>query len=266
MSIQGRPDVYGRAFFDLQLAFAEAVAERLGELLEAVLLKRTNLYRRFGLGRGLDAGHPEWQRYLEGLRDASDPRAWTFRFYSMQQGESGAVRGEVRFGCFSYGLLEGGRARLHFENVEPNGSPLAASRVEARRAELRDLASHLVRRCGPDTPVVGASWLYNLPAYRRLFPPAYVEDPRPLREALHSMALWGQLVDRLGSVRERDARALLAAVAGLKEPDGLVDCFPLPALTVTAPVREFQSFYARDTLPAPRQADPGERGGRHGNS
>ncbi len=64
--------IYAKAFFDLQFQFAEKVAVLSGLPLAEALLKYTNFYVRFGLGRDFDRAHPGWREYLAGLRDAGD--------------------------------------------------------------------------------------------------------------------------------------------------------------------------------------------------
>ena len=56
--------VYAKAFFDLQLRFAQRISELSGLPLPRVLLEYTNLYVRFGLGRDFRPGNPVWQAYL----------------------------------------------------------------------------------------------------------------------------------------------------------------------------------------------------------
>ena len=72
---------YAPPFFDLQFEFAEKVSAVSGLPLTHTLLEHTNLYIRFGLGRDFDPTHPTWREYLAGLRNAGDPREWTYRFY-----------------------------------------------------------------------------------------------------------------------------------------------------------------------------------------
>jgi hypothetical protein len=62
--------VYVRAFFDLQLQFAETVSVLSGLPLTRALLGYTNHYVRFGLGRASDPAHPLWLEYGEGERGA----------------------------------------------------------------------------------------------------------------------------------------------------------------------------------------------------
>ncbi|MDX1648841.1 MAG: hypothetical protein R3263_03205 [Myxococcota bacterium] len=233
-----------RDFFDLQLSFAETVRDLSGEPLETALLRHTNLYVRFGFGRDFDAEHEGWRRYLAGLRRAADRGDWTYRFHLETRRRDAAPRVLATFGCFSYARPDERHVRLHFRNAEPGGrSPLGRARAQRRRRELAALFAHLEPRVGREAPVVGASWLYNLPAYRRLFPPGYLSSARPVPDAFHSMALWGQFLDRRGRVRARMARSFLDALAGTSQVVDLGRCFPFQALRVTAPVGAFRAFY-----------------------
>src|SRR4030095_16601207 len=102
-----------------------------------------------------------------------------------------------RVGCCGYGRLDGERIRLHFRNAETEGhAPLGIARRDRRIAELRALFEHAKRTAHLSVRVVGASWLYNLEAYRRLFPPSYLATARVLPDRFQRMPLWGQFLDR----------------------------------------------------------------------
>jgi hypothetical protein len=236
--------VYAKAFFDLQLKFAQSVAA-LSELpLDHALLAYTNLYIRFGLGRDLDRAHPRWQEYLAGLRDASDPGEWTYRFYT--QGPYGQTLPPIVAisGCFSYSRLRADRIRLHFENTDADEcSSLGGRRRDQRLADLAALFAWVKLAEPGDVSVVGASWLYNLEAYRRLFPKSYVASTRVLLGRFQHMPLWGQFLNRHGAVKEAAARVLLERLSRLSSLEDLDACFPLPVLAVEASAREFYEFY-----------------------
>jgi hypothetical protein len=236
--------IYAKAFFDLQLRFAQRVSLLSGLPLTRALLEYTNLYIRFGLGRGFDPAHPTWQEYLAGVRDAGDIGEWTYSFYSRRPDAMAAPSVVATFGCFSYARPSGERIRLHFENAETDGqSPLAVERVPRRSAELAALFAHVKGSSGPPPRVRGVSWLYNLEAYRRLFPGSYVATADPVAGRFQHMPLWGQFVDRYGAIKERIARQFLDRVESQESADGLDRCFPLQALSVEAPVQDFYDFY-----------------------
>ena len=235
---------YGKSFFDLQLQFAQAVG-RLSRLpLATAVLEYTNFYIRFGLGHGFDRAHPVWQEYLAGLDDLHDPGEWTYRFY-LSRPESVEPPGVVAtFGCFSYARSTADRIRLHFRNAERDGqSPLALARRSARRTDLARLFEHVDAHVPGPLRVRGASWLYNLEAYRRLFPPSYIDTARVMEPRFQHMPLWGQFATRAGGIREAAAQELRERLARWSAGGNLAACFPLQALAVEAPVTEFYRFH-----------------------
>ena len=236
--------IYAKAFFDLQFQFAQKAAALSGLPLADALLKYTNFYIRFGLGRDFDRAHPGWREYLAGLRDAGDGQAWTYRFYMTRPCGPASPPVVATSGCFSYSRLRDGRLRLHFENAETDGSSsLGIERRGRRLADLAALFAHLKGTEGESVRVVGASWLYNLDAYRRLFPKSYLATARVLPDRFQHMPLWGQFVDRHGEIKEDMARRLRERLRRQSSLEGLDQCFPLPVLTVEAPVSEFCVFY-----------------------
>ncbi|WP_322014781.1 hypothetical protein [Paraburkholderia sp. J12] len=231
---------FEKAFFDLQVRFAEAAARLAGVPLERALLDWTNLYVRFGAGREFDPAHPLWAAYAQGVGAAHDVAAWTWQYLQHCPVQRGAPRVVASRGCFSYEPAGEGAVRLHFNGGIPGDvSPLAVAQASGRRGELRALFAHLREHAGGSDPLVyGTSWLYNIEAYRRLFPSAYLSTARPVAR-LRALSLWGQCVDRHGRLRAEVAGEIVQRVARLGEGDGLEACFPLQALAVMAPASVF---------------------------
>lgn len=241
--------VYAKAFFDLQLQFAHKVVEITGLPLQHVLLKYTNLYIRFGLGRDFLPTHPIWQAYLAGLQDTNDRREWTYRFYLTRAKAKAGPPVVATFGCFSYALLRGNCIRLHFQNADMEGhSSLGVACLARRRADLTALFGHVHRTLPERNQVVGVSWLYNLVAYRRLFPVSYSATARVVRDRFQSMPLWGQFLDRHGGIKESMTRPFLERLNQQVSIKHLHQCFPFQVLTVEAPLREFYDFYGISSL------------------
>jgi hypothetical protein len=236
--------IYAKAFFDLQLRFAQKVTALSGLPFARVLFEYTNLYIRFGLGRDFNPAHMTWQAYLDGLQDTDDHREWTYRFYLTRSEAMSAPPVVATFGCFSYALLDDDRIRLHFQNAETDGhAPLGVERMGHRRADLTALFGHVKRTLGERAQVVGASWLYNLEAYRRLFPVSYITTARVLRHCFQHMPLWGQFLDRYGGIKENMTCPFLQRLERQSRVDHLDECFPLQVLTVEASVLAFYDFY-----------------------
>lgn len=237
---------YTRQFFDLQLLFASSVAKLSKMPLEHVLLNYTNLYVRFGLGREFDAAHPTWQEYLAGLESSTDHRDWTYAFYQARLPDRGPPSIALTVGCFSYARLGADCIRLHFQNAEVAGhSPLAAYRRDQRLAELRILFEEIRRSDDRPPRVVGASWLYNLEAYRRLFPASYLATAKIARPRFQNMPLWGQFLDRHGAVRQSLVLPFVHRLSMQTSLEGLAQCFPYQVLALDAPASSFHEFYER---------------------
>jgi hypothetical protein len=118
--------------------------------------------------------------------------------------------------------------------------------MECRGRRLADLAAlfeHVKREEQEPLRVVGASWLYNLDAYRRLFPEAYLAAARVIHHRFRHMPLWGQFVDRHGEVKEKLARELLERLGRQSRVEALGGCFPFQVITVEAPVGAFYECY-----------------------
>lgn len=234
-------------YFDVQLQFAEIAARRTSRTLSETCLRYTNLHRRLGLGRR-DGGatSAEWNRYAAGLEQCAslaDRLAWTAAFYVAVEPKEKAKH---RFGCFSYELVGADDVvRIHFGNHDSadDSGPLARAKAERRRSELREMFGHIRTHEPHARTVVGSSWLYNLEAYRRLFPLEYAAsrfEQAQLR--LDGMSSWGQVLDFRGFVKPAIARAVLDNIetVDIAEP---WKAFPLHALGAQSAIEHFYRFY-----------------------
>lgn len=234
----------GRAFFDLQLRFAERVAALAGLSLEDALLDYTNLYIRFGLGRAFDRMHPVWRAYADGLSNADEASAWTWHFYRTHAHEVPPPHIVASFGCFTYAEASDDLIRLHFQYADPTGeTALGIARMPARLAELHALFTHVAHHRPQARRVAGTSWLYHVDGYRRLFPDTYLASATLAPTRFRNMPLWGQFLDRHGNVRPHAAAQFIERVAHAKHPDDLAACFPLQPLALEAPVDAFYAFH-----------------------
>jgi hypothetical protein len=219
--------ILSKEFFDLQLTFAERVHALSGIPLEHALLDYTNIYVRLGLGFAFDYGNEAWRAYLDGLRVADDGYVWTYAAYLRNVEADAGPPLDATVGCFAYAMHDAHTARLHFYNCETDDrSPLSLERAAVRRAELADLVGHLNATADDYVVVVGLSWLYNLDAYRRLFPSCYGDSRRPIGGRFRSMSLWGQFVDHRGRIKEAVATQFLSALDACSSIDRLDHCFP----------------------------------------
>src|SRR5262249_54497617 len=114
---------------------------------------------------------------------------------------------------------------------------------ERRKAELAALFAEGKRTAQNPARVVGASWLYNLAAYGRLFPESYLATAHTIQRRFRHMPLWGQFSRRGGAGREDRARLFRERLGRHSSLEGLDNCFPFPVLALEAPVADFYRFY-----------------------
>ena len=230
--------LYSAEFFDLQLRFAARVAEVSGRSLADAVGNYTNIYVRLGMGHRLDVANPDWQRYVEALAKMREPARWTHMVHRRRISlPTGPVLASS-VGCFSYSLAGEDLVRLHFDPGEhPVKSPLAVASQALRQRELAALLTGLKTSLGESVRIVGASWLYNLASYRRLFPERYLASLETVAHPYQRMPLWGQFLNRDRRVRSEAATRFLAAVARVSDVSELSACFPCSVLATTAPAR-----------------------------
>lgn len=227
-------------FFDLQLRFAEQVVRVSGLSMEEALLDFTNIYIQC-LYLPFDAHHPSWQMYLEGLQQVEDKVGWTYTFYRSRV----PFVGPPAFGCFRYGYLADEQTiRLHFAPADSSGyGPLSRERMTARLQELQMLFADVKRQHPEAQKVRGASWLYNLAAYRRLFPSQYTDEMERREDEFRFLALWGQFVRRDGRLREPEVSDFLSCCSRQQTLEGLARCFPYDVLVPSCSISAFYEFY-----------------------
>jgi hypothetical protein len=224
-----------RAFFAIQRRFAERWAAVSGVPLDEAYLECTTWYRQAaGLGRDFDAEHPAWRRLMGELAESRDPdavvHAWAVAHERPMAG--GPVLDFVW-------LADERTVRLHFlAERRPAERPLSDANLPVRRQELRDLV-HRAMEEHPDAEWLrGRSWLYGLEAYRRIFPPIFLDGCAPEPPDLQFLAIWGQLLDRRWHTREEVASRLRAAIDAASDIGELEKAFPIPMWETRAPLGE----------------------------
>ncbi|QBD76735.1 hypothetical protein EPA93_12255 [Ktedonosporobacter rubrisoli] len=229
------------AYFDLQLHFAASVAQVSHFSFEEAIFHFTNIYLQC-LNRSFEPTHANWQAYLAGLQQAPNPAQYTFAFYEKHR----QATSSSPYGCFQYIYLPAEQAiRFHFTPADGSGyGPLSRERRTARLLELKSMFTHIKQQRPEAQRVRGCSWLYNLEAYKRLFPPQYTDSMVSVDEEFQFLSLWGQFLQRDGQVRSALAQKFLAACCRELTLEGLLNCFPYRVLAPTCAISAFYEFYA----------------------
>lgn len=238
---------YAKEFLTLQVRFAQKIAEVSDQALENVLMDHTMLRNLFNLRVSHDIRNPHWDEFIQGLCTSDNPEDWTYNFYLQRMAAEPDASDDRRFfGCFSYVYPWRGtrKLRLHFENRETSEhGTLSKERMATRKAELLAMFQYIQANHSDVETVRGGSWLYNIAAYRRLFPPDYVKTAKPVDYETMFWALWGQFVARNGSIREPAASQFLECLGKQQTVEDCLQCFPYQVLRPECSIEIFYDFY-----------------------
>jgi hypothetical protein len=149
-----------------------------------------------------------------------------------------------QYGCFSFDYLPDERLiRLHFANNDaPEPGVLSAERQAVRREELRAMF-RVIQSAYPEAEVViSTSWIFHLQAFRRLLPPAFTARLRPRPNDYRSLGLWGQFLDRYGSVKEDLRAAFIDRLQAASDWEALEETFPFKELRAGCRISDFYAF------------------------
>jgi hypothetical protein len=229
------------SFFGLQRRFADRWAELAGCSRDEAYLECTTWYHQVcGLGRDFDPEHPEWRRFLRVRAEAEDADALV-----ATRAAAGGADAPPSASAFDY-AWDGDAAtvRLHFQSHGVrHRSALARDEIPRRREELRVVIVRARREHPEAAWVRGRSWLYNLEAYRRLFPPSFIAGLVPDEHDLQFLATWGQFLTRQGDTRPAMADAFRSRVDSSSNTAELEEAFPFGILETRAAIEDFVAFY-----------------------
>lgn len=237
---------YPRSFFVFLYGFADHVASRFSLPLSDALFRYTPV------ATALQYDQTTWQPFAEQLARAADPPTLIYQAF-LERGDiipppapdSTTFGPFPLFGCFYYAVSNGTTIHTHFLNNDlPGMRPLGSERADARRAELRRMFGHIRAAIPAATTVRGHSWLYNLPAYTRLFPPSYTQQLQENPDGvLNQVVLWYQCYDHFLRINAPVADEVLRRVDRLDDLADLRLCFPYQRLRTHAPITDFYAFY-----------------------
>lgn len=238
--------LYPPGFFHLQLTCARKITRLTQRPYQDTVLNMTALYRILGLDWSLDPQNSVWKDYLKGLHqiDIDADANWSYQCY-LKRADQIPSYDNQHWGCFGYEYWSERRLiHLHFWNLDESGyGPLSHQRKEARLTDLRSMFTH-IKQMHPDAIAVhGSSWLYNLEAYRRLFPIQFGLSARTDTPHLTARSLWGQFLRYDGKLNEERSEVFLDRLNRLGEEHEYAQCFPFQVLLTQAPIDLFYTFY-----------------------
>lgn len=252
--------VYPKGLFDTQFEFAELMAERQDiPLLEAIKQYAPLLNAAIRT-------EDDKKELLPGITDKNVLEAgYAEQLERRKKYETKGVpyRNEEdgRYGCSSYDYEEGAKTvRVHFFNGEADEEweddelistgPLSEEKLERRRSELAQMFREIKEK-HPDAEYVrGCSNLYNLKAYRNLYPDTFTVgevDYQPKRWD-RGLAIWGQFLGGKDKkpgeygFKQKLADEFLEKAKSVPL-DKLADALPMPPKTAHGNIQDFYDFY-----------------------
>ncbi len=242
-----RSEIYPERFFEVQLIFAHKVAEITGRTFEDAVLHYTAMYRILGLDWSTDPTHPTWQAYVQALQSDRDSGAKeTYQFYYARSDSIPRQSDLPHWGCFAYEYLRDQyKIKIHFSNQDyTEYGALSHQRMAIRKAELTEMFTS-IRAGHPEAEaVIGSSWLYNLEAYKRLFPVEYGQSAKEADRIYYTgRGLWGQFLDHEWQMNERTVATFLQRVEAATNMLQCDRAFPYQLLLPKAPIALFYQFY-----------------------
>ena len=112
-----------------------------------------------------------------------------------------------------------------------------------RLSELKDMFAYIKNEVDNPISVIGASWLYNLEAYRRLFPSTFLATAQVGGNNFPFLPLWGQFIDHLGHVKENLVEQFFQCLEKQDCIDEIEKCFPFQVLHLESSIQEFYQFF-----------------------
>ncbi len=190
----------------------------------------------------------DWQELCARIKNAEKPDRAAYDLY--KRNDQQTDDGMTYFGCFRFDFHTGFQGdtsviKLHFHNRDYSGyGPLSRERQAERIKDLNNMFIS-IKQNYPDARVVrGGSWLYNIQAYKRLFPPSSVTNMAV--EAIpfpRTSGIWGQFLNSEGEVKREMADGFLTKVNHARTIDQLLQCFDFRILYPSAKVEDFYAHF-----------------------
>ena len=240
-----------RTFFGVQLHYSGVLADKAGIPLVDAITFHTNFHRLFAYGNlakmapapkftGLVArvaAIADTDQRLDILIDAyakRPPDPWPADRFPFGD----------HFACEAPNA--DGAVRIHFRNRfnANDRGPLHTSNIAQRRADLTMMFKHVASTWPETQSVIGGSWLYNLEAYRRLFPAEFGASRTPLvgPRPTHGLSTWGQFLDYRGGAKPEVVTRFKQTLDRLDPAQPWLS-FPYQVLSTTAPFAVFRREY-----------------------
>lgn len=252
-SWQGRVEVpLAREYYDFQFSIAKEIAQKTGLPVMEAIASYAPAIR--GEALLLSEDGTRWETPDGVTEENIVDTALHNRLMEVSANPIPYHAGQ-RYGC-SYYTVDDKRpiVYIHFFNAEfDTAGPLSKAKLPQRMNEIADVMQE-IRTLHPQAEQVhGESWLYNLEAYRRLYPEGYTahlqesDDPKIWGRGT---TIWGQFIDSDSNLKQDLADSFLSRVKKLPSdiavsevPKLLLEALPLKPLRAQGDIADFYKLY-----------------------
>ena len=194
-----------KAFIDLQVQFAAAIAKTHDIPFATALLDYTTVHRRLFKhpSKGVD---PRWWGFADAIADEPDQatdQVYDAYIKRIRRPSLLPTRPMSQHGCFSFEYRENrNQFVLHFESADPKGN-LGRDRIACRTRELVEMSATIACHRKAGATVRMSSWLLDIEAFNRLMPAGFRAQTTGVGdEKTQDMGWWGPVP---GPARRRQA-------------------------------------------------------------
>jgi hypothetical protein len=232
--------IYSKEYLQLQLDFAERVQAVTSKPIEECLLRYTSFYKTFIPDWDFNPDNPLWIEFINKFKNIRNKSNVIALLYEREP----APLTEKYFGCFSYKYVDEKKTvYTHFKNTGEAEGVLSEERIQARLEELKEMFTEIKEKHPQAEMVSGFSWLYNIDAYKRLFPQEYIKNSREIHGWFKTLALWGQFIDRNLNIRKDIVLKFKKCMQAKNSLEELEFCFPYKILQPKCDIMHFYKFY-----------------------
>jgi len=239
--------IYSKDSFKLQIQFAQILSDKGMYSYEHSLFANTTLFVRF-FGY-YDEKPPQesdarWQEVMKNKPSGEDEELdFFYKKYLDFVQISSLEPHQTGFGCFNYSYHQDTRQfELHFRTNDPQGN-LNRERQALRMSELKTMFEDIKKK-NINTEMFVITWLLNIPAFYRLFPPEFSQNATLWNVGTaQTFTFWGQFVDKMGHLKQDAARQLIENAKRFNYEDVNL-YFPLPGKRSELSLKKFYDFYS----------------------
>jgi len=182
---------------------------------------------------------PDFREFSNLLVNSTDYTTTIYDFAIKKLGEIPRDPFKSPYGFFYRNILKSAFIlEMHTQYDEPilGIHPLDHRRFEETKGNLYTMMKEAKEKFPNLTWVTGNSWLYNIEAYRRLFPKEYLDTGKFNTHSFHGLGLWGQFLNKGLQIKKDVAEEFYKKLDVAQTFEQAMEAFPYMVIGLKAPI------------------------------